>query len=76
MKYIKRMAACILSAAVCASLLTACADSSSKRTESTESSASKSKTMHTLYVRDEFKSKEDTPGDLQYAFKCAAGIKI
>lgn len=60
MKYIKRIAAFVLSAAVCASLLTACAESSSKSAESAESSASKSETMHTLYVRDEFKSSEVT----------------
>ena len=60
MKYIKRIAVCVMSAAVCASLLTACAESSSKSAESAESSASKSETMHTLYVRDEFKSSEVT----------------
>ena len=60
MKYIKRISAFVLSAAVCASLLTACAESSSKSAESAKSSASKSETMHTLYVRDEFKSSEVT----------------
>lgn len=60
----KKIASCVLTAAVCVSMLTACADSSSKDSGSensrSESSGPKSETMHKLYVRDENKSDEIT----------------